>query len=595
MTTSPPSSGTSTPRPKHGQLTPVLDGNYCSGSANTPPEILSPDLYREVTTLPPYMTEQHQEYPPQPYRTSPFDCSIPQLLSPVSFQQQLPVLTTSVDPLVLGQPLFQPPQSVAPVTQRLMQTGPLVSSYVEPEVMIKDEESAEDGTVGELVREMIPARQTALVSVHNQETSQYINPATFNNLSNNISTIPPPLSVITSPLLDETPAFRHLYHHFIQNTCRVLVPYDDHQNPFRTILAQMALHPSATHLLSALLASSAAHRAGQRGEQPPKYLISNLLQTTLEGLRKALDDPAEAIQDTTLATAIALSSYNIISSDVSHWRMHLDGAREIILHRRRSETGPSREVSVRSFLFKWFAYLDVIAGASGLTLKEHNYESAVELIQDVTETKPQTVWEPAKVDTFTGFTQRLLPLLLRIGKLAHQKRVAARMGIDSLQDPEFDFHVHCLELDLDSAEFEFDHIVIPTAEHIDPELEMQLRACNEAFHASARIHIQRRLRDLTAEQVHPTVKHVFEAIKKVPKGSGPEICLLYPLFSAGVEATGELRVLAEERMLAMEKIGIGNVMRAKKVMLATWEQSDIHGSVNWEDVMEEMGWDLSLA
>jgi hypothetical protein len=357
----------------------------------------------------------------------------------------------------------------------------------------------------------------------------------------------------------------------------------------------MALHPSATHLLSALLASSAAHRAGQRGEQPPKYLISNLLQTTLEGLRKALDDPAEAIQDTTLATAIALSSYNIISSDVSHWRMHLDGAREIILHRRRTETGPSREVSVRSFLFKWFAYLDVIAGASGLTLKEHNYESAVELIEDVTETKLHNVWEPAKVDTFTGFTQRLLPLLLRIGKLAHQKRVAARMGIDLLQDPEFDFHVHCLELDLDSAEFEFDHIVIPTAEHIDPELEMQLRACNEAFHASARIHIQRRLRDLTAEQVHPTVKHVFEAIKKVPKGSGPEICLLYPLFSAGVEATGELRVLAEERMLAMEKIGIGNVMRAKKVMLATWEQSDIHGSVNWEDVMEEMGWDLSLA
>jgi Fungal specific transcription factor domain len=590
-TTSPPSSGTSTPRLKHGQLTSVLDGNYCTGSANTPPEILSPDLYRDVTSFPPYMTEQHHEYPPRPYRTSPFDCSIPQLLSPVSFQQQLAVLPTSVDPLVLGQPLFQPPPSVPPLTQRLMPTGPLVSSYVEAEVMIKDEESTEDDTIGELVREMIPARQTALVPTHNQETAQYINLATFSNLS----TIPPSLSVITSPLLDENPAFRHLYHHFIQNTCRVLVPYDDHQNPFRTILAQMALHPSATHLLSALLASSAAHRAGQRGEQPPKYLISNLLQTTLEGLRKALDNPAEACQDTTLATAIALSSYNIISSDVSHWRMHLDGAREIILHRRRTETSPSREVSVRSFLFKWFAYLDVIAGASGLTLKEHNYESAVELIEDVTETKANSLWAPAKVDTFTGFTQRLLPLLLRIGKLAHQKRVAARMGIDLLLDPAFDFNVHSLELDLDAAEFEFDHIVIPTAEHIDPELETQLRACNEAFHAAARIHIQRRLRNWTAEQVHPTVEHVFDAIKKVPKGSGPEICLLYPLFSAGVEATGELRVLAEERMLAMEKIGIGNVMRAKKVMLATWEQSDIHGSVNWEDVMEEMGWDLSLA
>ena len=507
------------------------------------------------------------------------------------------MLPTVVDPSVLNQTLFQAPAPLPTVSQARPASTPhppvaplpLVNNYVEPEVIIEEvkEEESPGESIGELVREMIPTGQTALVQT-NQEPAQYLSPQlTFAN----ISSIPPSLSAVTSPLLEQNPSFRHLYHHFIQNTCRVLVPYDDHQNPFRTILAQMALHPSAQHLLSALLASSAAHRAGQRGETPPKYLVSSLLQTTLEGLRKALDNPAEACEDTTLATAIALSSYNIISSDVSHWRMHLDGAREIILHRRRTETSPSREVSVRSFLFKWFAYLDVIAGASGLTLKEHNYDSAVELIEDVTESKKH-VWEPAKVDTFTGFTQRLLPLLLRIGKLVHQKRVAARMGIDLLQDQEFEFHVRTLELDLDAAEF--DHIVVP-AEYMDPDLEIQLRACNEAFHAAARIHIQRRLRNMSSEQVRPTVEHVFEEIEKVPKGSGPEICLLYPLFSAGVEATGDLRVLAEERMLAMEKIGIGNVQRAKKVMLATWEQSDHHGSVNWEDVMEDMGWDLSLA
>ena len=100
---------------------------------------------------------------------------------------------------------------------------------------------------------------------------------------------------------------------------------------------------------------------------------------------------------------------------------------------------------------------------------------------------------------------------------------------------------------------------------------------------------------MAPEQVRSTVESVFSAIEQVPVGSGPEISLLYPLFSAGVEATGNLRDYAQFRMTEMEKIGIGNVKRAKKVMLETWERTDINGSVRWEDVMEEMGWDLSLA
>ena len=469
--------------------------------------------------------------------------------------------------MLLAQPLFQ-------------------TSSTDVSVNVKTED-IEDPRGG-LVQDMIPNQQSALVMA--KPEPQYINPQfSFANFK----TIPQSLSMVMSPLLENNPAFRHLFNHFIRDTCRVLVPYDDKHNPFRTILAQMALRPSAQHLLAALLASSAAHRAGMKGEAPPKYLISNLLQTALEGLRKALDNPTEASQDTSLATAIALSSYNIISADVSHWRMHLDGAREIILHCRRTATRPFHESSIRTFLSKWFAYLDVIAGASGLTLKGHNYESAVELIEDVTQIHRTESWEPSKFDTFTGFTSRLLPLLLRIGKLADEKRVASRLNIDLSQDPEFLLNVDTLELDLNAAEL--DIIILPPEHQIEAKLELQLRACNEAFHSAARLHIQRRLRNMTSEQVRSTVQGVFAAIEQVPVGSGPEISLLYPLFSAGVEATGNLRDYAQFRMTEMEKIGIGNVKRAKKVMLETWEQTDINGSVRWEDVMEGMGWDLSLA
>jgi hypothetical protein len=481
-------------------------------------------------------------------------------------------MNNSLDPMLLAQPLFQ--------------TQP-------HDINIKRED--QEDSVGELVRDLIPNGHDLIANGHNslvsKHESQFINPQlTFANL-NMMNAIPPPLSLITSPLLEKNPAFRHLYHHFIRNTCRVLVPFDDQHNPFRTILAQMALHPNSQHLLAALLASSAAHRAGVKGEAPPKYLISNLLQTTLEGLRRALDDSTEASEDTTLATAIALSSYNIISADVSHWRMHLDGARDIILHRRA--TRPLHENSIGTFLSKWFAYLDVIAGASGLTLKEHNYESAVSLIEDVTETHRTESWEPSKFDTFTGFTSRLLPLLLRIGKLAHQKRVGSHTNLDMSDDEAFLAHIDSLERDLNAAEL--DIIILPSENNISGELETQLRACNEAFHSAARLHIQRRLRNMTSEEVRPTVEQVFRAIEQVPVGSGPEISLLYPLFSAGVEATGQLRDYAQFRMSEMEKIGIGNVKRAKKVMLSTWEQSDVNGSVRWEDVMEGMGWDLSLA
>jgi Fungal specific transcription factor domain len=482
------------------------------------------------------------------------------------------MLPTAVDPMLLNQPLFESPTSID------------VNVKTEPE----DESS--------LVEDVVSITSPTLVisprfSISSNSETQFINPQIAFQTPLAI-TIPQTLSAIVSPLFEENPAYSHLYSHFIRDTCRVLVPYDDHNNPFRTILAQLALQPSAQHLLAALLASSAAHRAGMKGEPPPVHLISSLLQTTLQGLRKALADPTDASQDTTLATAIALSSYNIIASDVQHWRMHLDGAREIILHRRRMGAN-GQESSIRTFLSKWFAYLDVIAGASGLTLKEHDYGSAVKLIEDVTESPPKNSWEPSQFDTFTGFTERLLPLLLRIGKLAHQKRVAQHVHIDLSHDHEFMENLDTLERDLNAAEA--NTIVLPNDIKIDAILEQQLRACNDAFHAAARIHIQRRLRNMTSDEVKPTVEKAVHAIQLVPVGSGPEISLLYPLFSAGVEATGTFRDFATYRMEQMEKIGIGNVQRAKKVMLETWRRSDLNGSVNWEDVMEGMGWDLSLA
>jgi len=84
----------------------------------------------------------------------------------------------------------------------------------------------------------------------------------------------------------------------------------------------------------------------------------------------------------------------------------------------------------------------------------------------------------------------------------------------------------------------------------------------------------------------------LEAIEKVPPECGPDTSLLFPLFSAGVEASGSLRRYALFRMTYMEKYGIMNVRRAKEVILETWRRRENNGLVKWEEVIDEMWWDM---
>jgi hypothetical protein len=106
-------------------------------------------------------------------------------------------------------------------------------------------------------------------------------------------------------------------------------------------------------------------------------------------------------------------------------------------------------------------------------------------------------------------------------------------------DKEYINNIESLEAD--HAEFDNTNNILPPNTFIDPQLATQLQACNEASHHAARLRIQRRLRNMTSEQVRPLVEQIFKTIERVPVGSGPGISLLYPLFSAGVEATGNLR------------------------------------------------------
>ena len=91
----------------------IVDGSYSSGGS--PPEPLSPETFRDYVPQPSYFQDHSEFHQGRNYRTPSFDCSIQQLLSPVPYTPHLPMMTSSVDPMLLAQPLFESQSSEADI------------------------------------------------------------------------------------------------------------------------------------------------------------------------------------------------------------------------------------------------------------------------------------------------------------------------------------------------------------------------------------------------------------------------------------------------------------------------------------------------
>lgn len=148
-----------------------------------------------------------------------------------------------------------------------------------------------------------------------------------------LESIPRSLDFLPDLLLN-VPMYKELFHHFFFITADLLVPAPSiyPQNPFKTILPSMAI--STPHLLALLLAFSANHRARYLHTAIPEEIVSRLLTRAYQGFIKCLENKQMAKSDTTLATAILLSSYDIFASTMSpSWKTHMHGARDIVVAR----------------------------------------------------------------------------------------------------------------------------------------------------------------------------------------------------------------------------------------------------------------------
>ncbi|KAK6538126.1 hypothetical protein TWF694_011008 [Orbilia ellipsospora] len=396
------------------------------------------------------------------------------------------------------------------------------------------------------------------------------------------------------------------FQHFLTDTAPLLVPHDCNGNPFKSVLPQMAMNHDG--LLNLLLAYSASHQARKTKSPEPTELVSRFLDRAYRHLNQSLNNEEELKSNATLATAIMLCSYEIISPNAFGegvtWQIHLDAARKIILARGGAKEMRSCD-PVSFFLSRWFAYLDVLGSFSN-----NNKNNTTLLFSG----KYWTVDDDDdmidfSVDCFFGFTNRFIGLLTCIGELAQQARKEKRLFIKRIENlgyaadgskwvPEGQLYHDALRV-REHLEESRRHATgackhkqptwASSSRVFDNELpaeddsSQEMLALNDAFHWAAQILLFRRVLNYSRQHqcVQDATQRIIEALYKIPEKSNVENAALFPLFTAGCESiTSSDRKYITRRIRGIEKSGMNQFRRARLLMKRVWETGS-----GWEDLI----------
>jgi hypothetical protein len=385
------------------------------------------------------------------------------------------------------------------------------------------------------------------------------------------------------------------FHHFLNHTARVLVPHDDpRSNPFRTVLPQMAVKHD--NLLSLLLAYSASHRARHLKYPEPSLRIAHLVQGVIADLRslvqQSMSNPNTVISTADAAASIMLASLEIISPAAIGgsipWQHHLHIARELISRMpdglRRIQT-TTQEQRVRSFLWSWFAYLDVLGSLSGgpaTLLTPTCYTTGGPPSPSPKEAaltnrprrgdEGEDHWDEdmERIDCILGFTPRCVFLLARIAELARHCEGARLRSPPTPSGGGWtpDAATRAAASALETAALRSLAAPSRPCGHVHGASPLrrwdrtQMAAANRAFHHAALIHLHRRV--LGKRSAHSDVRgaaqSVLECLEHVEPGSSAELGLLFPMFTAGCELVDPVeRAAILERVVSVERTGMMQV------------------------------------
>jgi len=372
------------------------------------------------------------------------------------------------------------------------------------------------------------------------------------------------------------------------------------------------------NLLNLLLAYSACHRARLLSHPEPVNRIAVWVRDVFPSLRETLADVSDAeVSNANLATAIMLASLEIISPSsfgvAIPWQNHLSIARSII----RSRAGPhsiSRKDPVMYFLTRWLAYLDVLGSLSGRRNEEplfggnywsssHDAGSSARELSLTDEDGDDE--DDYTIDCLLGFTTRCVSILAQVALLAREceryriEPESGQVNADWRPTSEILSRASRLQKDLDHArnheqkqcthhspELKKAQLCIErrtsSADRSDKDAEESL-ATNSAFHWAGLVHLLRRVHNLPRSdaQVQNSVHQIVEILQTIREGGSAEACLLFPMFTAGVEAEDHMdRAVVLSRIRGAEGLGMCQVSRARRIMEEVWRTGE-----SWESLV----------
>lgn len=369
---------------------------------------------------------------------------------------------------------------------------------------------------------------------------------------------------------------------------RLLLRYFlDHVAPLCSILQQdgasfcKVLLPMAfvdSSLLHALFAYASSH------SDPDSTVIPVTPEARLEFENQVARGVADAITknavtETTLACALIISTAEVVSGDTSRWLLHLQGAGHLVNHLGAATL---LQTADGAFLLRYFAYHDIMAA---LSTGRRPVLNGVYWVEDI----------DAKIeapDSFMGLAHHILRHLTNICAF-----VADTSGLDLSSNTDRRSRV-TLEAD-DLAQVLRQQDLQLQVDLIDRHIDALVHHA-EAFRFASLFYLYRHLlRFCDASAVYrlrmaDCVRDIIRHVSAIPSNLFCEMGLLFPLFMAGIGSMDDPSTTEyiHNRLKSIENwTKFKHVTRAREMLQLLRDK----GRTDWEVMLREMNWNLSLA
>lgn len=373
---------------------------------------------------------------------------------------------------------------------------------------------------------------------------------------------------------------------------RILLRYFlDHVAPICGILQQdgtrfcSVLLPMAfidTSLLHALFSYASAHLAHFDAASAPTIPVTPQARLEFEsqvtrGLAEAITK--NSVSETTVASALVTSTAEVIGGDTSRWLLHLEGAGHLINH-----LGPAKLLRTTdgAFLLRYFAYHDIMAS---LSTRRRTMVDGVYWVQDV----------DAAVragDSFVGLSHHIFRHVTTACDFIAD---TADLGLSSCPDRRARETLRAEDM-AQALRLQDLHIQVDPA---DANTDALIHHA-EAFRHAALFYLYRHLLHFSDAgavyrlRMQDCVSRILHHVAQVPANLCLEIALLFPLFMAGIGGSGDASTVeyVRDRLRGIEAwTKFRHVGRARELLEMLWDS----GRTDWEAMLQELDWSLSLA